>query len=98
MSVPTDDFVARIAVLEHRQDEQARKIDAIHTAFVPDDLGRPGFDGHRLFHLAQMRKAQEFDSIKLDVTKKIAWGVFIFLVSAVSIGTSSWFVKFVKGI
>lgn len=98
MPAPTDDFVARIAALEHRQEEQARQIEAIHTAFVPDDLGRPGFDGHRNAHRKDIKRAQELDGIKLDATKRLVQGALALLALLVGGGATSWLINFVKGI
>lgn len=61
------------------------QIEALYTAFMLDDLGRPNFDNHRQYHLKQVQKAQEFDSIKLDVTKKIIQAI----VTVIGIGL--WF-------
>lgn len=98
MPVPTDDFMARIAALEHRQEEQARQIDDIHTAFVPDDLGRPGFDGHRNAHRKGIRHAQELDGIKLDATKWLVQGALALVALLIGGGAASWLVSFVKRI
>lgn len=61
------------------------QIEALYTAFMLDDLGRPSFDNHRQFHLKQVQKAKEFDSIKLDVTKKIVQTIITV------IGIGLWF-------
>lgn len=84
------EMLNRIAALEESHVGLANRIDAICTAFVPDDLGRPGFDWHRTHHLKQMRKAQEFDSIKIDVTKRIVQAILTIAGGAIVFGATTW--------
>lgn len=80
----------RISALEDSYVNLSNEVKAICTAFVPDDLGRPGFDGHRTHHLKQMRKAQEFDSIKIDVTKRIVQTILTIAGGAIVFGATTW--------
>lgn len=66
------------------------QIEALYTAFMLDDLGRPSFDNHRQYHLKQVQKAQEFDSIKLDVTKKIVQSAMTLLGVVLWLGVMYW--------
>lgn len=61
----------RVTCIERDLGDVKLQMSALMTAFVLDDLGRPSFDHHRQYHLQQAKKAQEFDAIKFDVTKRI---------------------------
>ena len=87
MSVPAD---KRIAMIEQDLADLKLQMTALCTAFVLDDLGRPSFDHHRLYHLQQAKKAQELDSIKLDVTKRIVQAAMTAGGAAMGMGVLYW--------
>lgn len=75
----------KLAVIEQKIEEINAKLESIHTAFMLDDLGRPGFENHRQYHLNQTKRAKEFDNIRVDVTKRILQTL------ATAIGVGMWF-------
>lgn len=80
----------RLAAIEADIAEIKLQMTAMNTAFVLDDLGRPSFDSHRLYHFRQAQKAKEFDSIKLDVTKKMVQGLITAMVACMGFGVVYW--------
>lgn len=76
--------------IEHELENFKLQIDALYTAFMLDDLGKPSFENHRQFHIKQVQKAQEFDSIKLDVTKKIVQSAMTLLGVVLWLGVMYW--------
>lgn len=87
MSVPPE---KRMAAIEHELTDLKLQVTALCTAFVLDDLGRPSFDHHRQYHLAQAKKAQEFDAIKFDVTKRIVQTMMTAGGAAMGVGVLYW--------
>ena len=87
MSVPPEN---RIAAIERDMADLKLQMAALCTAFVLDDLGRPSFDHHRMYHLQQAKKAQEFDAIKLDVTRRIVQTVMTAGGAAMGVGVLYW--------
>ena len=87
MSVSLD---KRMAAVEHELTDIKLQMAALNTAFVLDDLGRPSFDHHRQYHLQQAKKAQEFDTIKLDVTRRIVQTVMTAGGAAMGMGVLYW--------
>lgn len=84
---------SRLDALESKQGEIEREIKAIHTAFVLDDLGRPGFDGHRNAHRKDIKRSQELDGIKMDVTKRLVQGVTAVVGLIMATGIMSYLAK-----
>ncbi len=87
MSVPPEN---RIAAIERDMADLKLQMTALCTAFVLDDLGRPSFDHHRMYHLQQAKKAQELDSIKLDVTKRIVQTIMTGAGLSMGMGVLYW--------
>lgn len=80
----------KFSKIEHELETFKLQIEALYTAFMLDDLGKPSFDNHRHYHLKQVKKAQEFDSIKLDVTKKIVQTIITVIGIGLWFGAMYW--------
>lgn len=80
----------RLVRIESDLESIGTKVDALYTAFMLDDLGKPSFESHRQYHLRQVKKAQEFDSIKLDVTKRIVQAIGTVLGIGLWAGVMYW--------
>lgn len=93
MPVSNEDFAARLSAVESTQDLHTRQIAEIHTAFVPDDLGNPGFHGHRNAHRKEIAKSQALDGIKMDVTKRVIQGGLALLCTLAGAGAMSYIAK-----
>lgn len=85
----------RMDCIERDLSEIKLQMSALYTAFVLDDLGRPSFDHHRQYHLQQAKKAQEFDAIKFDVTKRIVQTIITGAGVAMGFGALYWLQKVV---
>lgn len=85
-----ENIQTRLTKIEHELENFKLQIDALYTAFMLDDLGKPSFENHRQFHIKQVQKAQEFDSIKLDVTKKIVQSAMTLLGVVLWLGVMYW--------
>ena len=76
------DMRTRIAALE-------REIEAIKTAFVTDDLGKPDFAGHRMGHKKLIAAAEVMDKYKFGVVSKVIGIIVVFLMGVIASGTVS---------
>lgn len=90
------DTETRLTVIEADVYKLKMQVKAMGTAFVLDDLGRPGFDRHRQYHLAQTRKAEEFESIQFDVTKRVVQTLIAGVVTAAGAGAVLWLQEAIK--
>lgn len=73
----------RLAALE-------RRMDAMATAFIRDDLGGPDFAGHRAAHLDQKAAATKLGELKQSGAKKLIDMLLVFLGGAILAGALSW--------
>jgi hypothetical protein len=73
------DMRTRISALE-------RELEAIKSAFVIDDLGKPDFGGHRVAHKKLIAAAEVMDKYKHTVTLKIVGAIAAFLIGVIFSG------------
>lgn len=73
----------RLAALE-------RRMDAMATAFIRDDLGGPDFSGHRAAHLDQKATAAKLGELKQSGAKKLIDMILVFLGGVLLAGALSW--------
>ena len=61
-----------------------QRLDQVDTAFVRDDLGNPGYHGHRLDHKRSNDEDKIKTSVKVDLAKQILGWALTLLLTAVA--------------
>lgn len=80
----------RVAGLEQRASAIELRQSAYETAYILDDLGRPGFDDHRRDHRLMRKTADTLDGYKQDGAKTILKIVISAVLALMLLGVGEW--------
>lgn len=86
-----DELHVLLNTLTNRVEILERRVDEIDTGFVRDDLGKPGYAGHRAAHLEQIDTAKTLSTLKQSGAKRLVDMVLSFLGGILLLGAVTWF-------
>ncbi len=86
-----DELHVLLNSLTNRVETLERRIDEIDTGFVRDDLGKPGYAGHRAAHLEQIDTAKTLSTLKQSGAKRLVDMALSFLGGILLLGAVAWF-------
>jgi lipopolysaccharide export LptBFGC system permease protein LptF len=81
--------------IERKLDLILDKFKDLESAFARNEDGSVDFDGHRRYHEAMIRAAEEqaavWRELKMDIAKKGAWGLLIIVLGLIAVGVQTKF-------
>lgn len=90
LNEPLNDLAAAIQKLEHRVGVLEQRSAAYETAFILDDLNRPGFDDHRRDHRLMRETAKTMEGYKEDGVKTVLKMLVSAAALIVLLGLGAW--------
>lgn len=86
----------KLEAIELKLTDVLVRVDAMTTAFVNNDLGKPDYDGHRKEHLSMAATKKTLEGYKEDTAKKVL-GISITVIAFLLLGgIGAWIKSLVK--
>lgn len=85
-----DEIKDGIAAIEKRLDSIEHRIDAMGSAFVVNDLGKPDYDGHRRAHIKLIDDVARMEGLKHEGAKKLVAAIMGALATVFFMGAVAW--------